>query len=339
MKQAAGECDFPLARTWDRALLTQTTLRFHDWNMNAIQREYPKRQAFATLITNSARKNARDNTLGYLEQAIALGGQLRSMYKNMELLALVVNGQLERSDASRLEAAGYAVLWRDAIHPFGEPTDGVYHDQHMKLWLWNETDYARIAYIDSDTFFLGRVNFAEELERPDAMIACPTPWSLSTPLGRPLSLNGGFFILTPSADMFARLISGASGTPTHFSKHYPHFGWLDETEMGVLMREFPDFAYPRNISAFCGEERFCCEPGALSLPYCSPRPYIPTPVTKSVMVHGFKPSGIAREGEPLSALFEPQSRLRVPGYDNECLLREFIRPLSELMAEHAIKAR
>ena len=319
---SAAGCDIPLVQKWDPALLTSKP-KFYDWNMKVVERV-----AFATLVTNSAGKTSASHSFTYLDQSLMLSKQLQSLYPDIERLAVVAEGQVSQGDASKLQAAGYRVIWRPPIFPMGEQAglDAVYRDQSMKFWLWDETNYTRIVYIDSDTFFLGYVDFDEEINRRE-FVACPTQWSAATASGRPLTLNGGFFILTPSNDQFKRLMSGTQ--PTHFSSHYADLAWLDKTEMGILMREFPDFAWPRNITAFCGEQRFCCKSQTA---HCAPKPFIPTPATKSVMVHGLKPSGVLKPGEPLSKLLQgqpPASR----GYDHQCVMKEFIEPLSDLMAQ------
>jgi hypothetical protein len=206
----------------------------------------------------------------------------------------------------------------------------VYKDQFMKFWIWKETGFDRVVYIDADTYFTGDLDFHELLNEMSLgqFLACPTPWSRVDPeTSRPITLNGGFFVVTPSETTFQRLMSGA-GPTNHFSSLYPQFGdFFDHSEMGILMRDFPDFVAPANLSQYCADIQRCCVTDACkgSIQWVhgdGPR-----------MVHGLKPSRDKVQNGDIASVFHPQVIHPFVdwGYSEECLMREFVGPRSVLI--------
>jgi hypothetical protein len=301
--------------------------------------------ALATLITLSAGKQSKDHAITYTKQAVLLARQLSERYPQVPLLAVVAQGQISDPDVSLLSSAGYQILKRRPIKPAYVtstthiPT--VYQDQFMKFWLWNETEYDRIVYIDSDTFFTNSslVDFQSFFQRvtEDSVVACPTSWSQVDSWHQPISWNGGFFIVRPSASRFHRLIWSQT-TPSHFSTHYgADRSWLDATEMGALMRDFPVFVMPTPLWQYCADVQLCCV--AADRKICHSQFVMPK--RKGIMVHGLKPDGLVQTGQPLTSIFNNQRMnvFKTWGYDPECLLVEFIEPLTKFYTNYGLLSR
>jgi hypothetical protein len=264
-----------------------------------------KRWAFATLLT--------DGNERYTAQVALLLSQLKHMYPLVDRLVIVkpdgAPSHLANDLATRL-------LPRSPF-PHAIAVPGVYADQHLKLWLWNELEYERIVYMDGDTFFLtpDTIDFVGLMAESEAVIACPTPWSEDVYR----TWNGGFFILRPNVDTFEALQLAAT-TPsgnTHFQTLYGDLGWLDQTEMGALATVFPTFHTPRNFTAYCGEVTPCCvRPEARHCRHMGRVTY-----ADANMVHGLKPD------------FERQARevFGPWGIDPQCVLDRYVAPLLQLM--------
>ncbi len=153
-------------------------------------------------------------------------------YPRVPLLAVVAIEQVGQDDVALLSSAGYSILDRKPIVPPYVSTLSalapVYYDQFMKFWLWNETEYTRIVYLDSDTFLVGdvsRLDYETFLPRG----CMPTQWSKVGPdhHQQPITWNGGFFVLKPSSAKFMRLTT-SNERPAHFAVHYDHrYRWFD----------------------------------------------------------------------------------------------------------------
>jgi hypothetical protein len=205
----------------------------------------------------------------------------------------------------------------------------------MKFWLWRETRYDYIVYIDSDTFFRdpSTIDFPASFPRVSEqhVVACPTPWSQANSEGQPVTWNGGFFIMKPSLVMFERLI-GPGLFPGHFLWVYgADKQWFDVSEMGAFMLHLPVFTMPGpKHEDYCSEIQWCCVEKAK----CETR----YNMTHSLgnMIHGLKPDGQRGVGMPASSIFDNQ-RLNVFaswGYDPACLLADFYEPLARLYVQY-----
>ena len=298
------------------------------------------RWAIATLITMSAMKGLGDHAITYTHQAMLLAYQIHERYPDVPLLAVVLEEQVGKEDIKLLESAGYQILLRASLTPAyvtsKQMLAHVYYDQYMKFWLWYETDYEYIVYIDSDTFFRDAMmidfpaSFSQVSE--EQVVACPTPWSHATPEHLPTTWNGGFFIMKPSIVMFERLVSSRV-MPEHFLKEYgPDKQWFDVSEMGAFMRQFPAFSMPGPVREdYCSEIQWCCVEAK-----CQTR-YNMT-VSMGNMIHGLKPDGQRNAGAPPSSIFDNQrlNAFASWGYDPACLLSGFYEPLAGLYVEHGL---
>ncbi len=293
--------------------------------------------AIATLVTLSAGKRNDRNSITYTHQAVLLAKQLSERYPGVPLLAIIsttVDLSFESDDVALLMSAGYQVMSRKSIVPpyvinVRESLPPVYHDQYMKFWLWNETAYDHIVYIDSDTFFTNTalVDFQAFFKyvREDSVVACPTYWSQVGVDHTPITWNGGFFILKPDRNRFSHLMDSPE-LPTHFLTHYGQGKqWFDTSEMGAFMRDFPVFTHPSPLSEYCADIQSCCVSKACETLF-------DMPALRGVMVHGLKPEGQVSDSQPLSSIFDFQ-RLQVFrewGYNPDCLLSQFYEPLIQL---------
>ena len=304
-------------------------------NPNDVVSEFTPRWAFATLLTASGHSlDTESGVLTYVDLAVSLGKQMRALYPSVPRLAIIARGQVSQHIAERLEtSAGYTVIWRDPIIPRGVQLDRlppVYKDQFMKFWVWMETNFDRVVYVDADTFFTGDLDFYGLLNETSSgqFLACPTPWSKVEPeTYRPTTLNGGFFVVTPSEATFQNLMSG-TGPITHFALTYTdNKDWFDHSEMGVLMREYPNFVSPSNLSQYCSDIQRCCvtEFCKWSIRW--------THTNGPRMVHGFKPSRDKVQNGDIVAVFRPQVIHPFVdwGYSEECMMREFVEPQSSLI--------
>jgi hypothetical protein len=193
-----------------------------------------------------------------------------------------------------------------------------------------ETDFDRVIYIDADTFITGDLDFYGLLKETSSgkFLACPTPWSNVEPeTFRPMTLNGGFFVVTPSEMTFRKLVDG-TGLITHFASSYPEDrNWFDHSEMGILMREYPDFVSPRNLSQYCSDIQRCCVTDACkgNIKW--------THTDGPRMVHGLKPSRDRVLNGDIVSVFRPQVIHPFVdwGYSEECMMREFVEPRSILI--------
>jgi hypothetical protein len=293
--------------------------------------------AIATLVTLSSGKIKSRNSITYTDQAVLLAKQLSSRYPNVPLLAVVAIGQVNELDSSLLSSVGYQLLWRKSVlPPFAIHQDripSVYYDQYMKFWLWNETGFDRIVYLDSDTYFTDTrfIDFHSFFNSvyEDRVVACPTPWSKTSAIDKaPITWNGGFFIMKPSESRFTHLME-SSETPMHFAVYYnTNFGWFDMSEMGAFMRDFPNFTTPTPMWQYCADTLVCCVSGKCVVEFDMPKKI-------GWMVHGMKPDGLVVTGQPLTDIFNHQ-RLDVFqgwGYDPECMLSQFYAPLTQLYVD------
>ena len=298
------------------------------------------RWAIATLITMSANKALSKHAITYTHQAMLLAYQMRERYPDIPLLAVVLKGQVGPDDTQLLQQAGYQVLLKESLIPAYvtsiQALAPVYHDQYMKFWLWQETAYEYIVYIDSDTFFRNPSAIHFELSFPHVseqqVVACPTPWSHASNSGQAITWNGGFFIMKPSRRVF-ELLAWSTTMPTHFVREYGQDKqWFDVSEMGAFMRELPTFSTPIPLQEdYCSETLWCCVDIQ-----CQPQFNI-TP-TLGNMIHGLKPEGLRAAGAPPSSIFDNQ-RLNVFatwGYDPACLLTAFYEPLLKLYTLHGL---
>ena len=298
------------------------------------------RWAIATLITMSARKGLGDHAITYTHQAMLLAYQMRERYPAVPLLAVVLEEQVGQEDIKLLERAGYQILLRPSLTPAyvtsRQVLAHVYYDQYMKFWLWQETGYEYIVYIDSDTFFRdpSRIDFPASFSQVSEkhVVACPTPWSHADSLGNAVTWNGGFFIMKPSLAMFERL-TGPGLFPGHFLWVYGgDKQWFDVSEMGAFMLHLPLFSMPGPVhEEYCSEIQWCCVEAK-----CQTR-YNMT-LSMGNMIHGLKPDGQRNAGAPPSSIFDNQ-RLNVFaswGYDPACLLSGFYEPLAGLYLEHGL---
>jgi hypothetical protein len=295
--------------------------------------------AMATLITLSAGKRLQDHAITYTHQAVLLGKQVSERYPNVPRLAVVKEGQVGADDVAMLEAAGYTVLLRPGLTPAyvksRDPLAHVYYDQYMKFWLWNETGFDRIVYMDSDTYFTNTslINFEDflPLASEDRVVACPTPWSLADEQSLPITWNGGFFIMQPSRAKFDGL-TGSPTPPSHFMLRYgSERQWFDTSEMGAFMRDFPAFSTPFPLWEYCAEVQPCCVEARCETRFAMPK-------KRGAMVHGLKPDGPVQAGRPLSSIFDHQriDVFKSWGYDPECLREQFYEPLTRLYAQYGL---
>ena len=293
--------------------------------------------AIATLVTLSSGKVKSGNSITYTDQAVLLAKQLSGRYPTVPLLAVVAIGQVDERDSLLLSSVGYQLLWRNSVLPpftlNKDRIDPVYYDQYMKFWLWNETGFDRIVYLDSDTYFTD-TRFIDfhlffDLVHEDRVVACPTPWSKTTTNDKvPITWNGGFFIMKPSESRFIHLME-SSEIPMHFAVNYnSNFGWFDTSEMGAFMRDFPNFTIPTPMWQYCADTLACCVSGKCVVEFDMPKKI-------GWMVHGMKPDGLVVAGQPLTDIFNHQ-RLDVFqgwGYDPECMLSQFYAPLTQLYVD------
>ena len=298
------------------------------------------RWAIATLITLSARKGLGEHAITYTHQAMLLAYQMRERYPDsIPLLAVVLEEQVGQEDIKLLESAGYEILLRPSLNPAyvtsKQVLAHVYYDQYMKFWLWRETRYDYIVYIDSDTFFRdpSTIDFPASFPRVSEqhVVACPTPWSHANSEGEPVTWNGGFFIMKPSLAMFERL-ADSKVMPAHFVTEYGQDKqWFDVSEMGAFMLHLPVFTMPGpKHEDYCSEIQWCCVEKAK----CETR-YNMT-LSLGNMIHGLKPDGQRGVGMPASSIFDNQ-RLNVFaswGYDPACLLADFYEPLARLYVQY-----
>lgn len=347
--------DYPVTQVWSNDFLAQNPLPLVGYDMqfenghDGHAQEQEVRWAFATLITLSANKQLDEHAITYTHQALLLAKQLASAYPGIPLLAIVPDGRVHTQDIRLLQSAGYRILSRPGSTPAYaadklSSIPRVYHDQYMKFWLWNETDFDFIVYLDSDTFFrdptaLRFPSFFPQVSEQH-VVACPTPWAHHAPgdQTQPVTWNGGFFILKPSANRFERLMNSPE-QPTHFQREYGQDrAWFDASEMGAFMREFPAFTTPVPRQDYCSEIQFCCVESKCETGYHMPK-------TMGNMIHGLKPDGQLKHDAvaggtrpPLSSIFDFQ-RLNVFagwGYDAECLLTNFYEPLTTLLVQHGL---
>ena len=297
----------------------------------AVPRELMKQWAMATLVTYSAGKTSGDHTLTYTHQSMLLAYQFRERYPLIPMLALLVEGQISEDDARMLESAGYFLNWRSKIMPTGvKPLEGVYADQYMKFWLWNLTTFEFVVYIDSDTYFNDPSSLDFEASFSDvsidSVVACPTVWSKMRKF--PVTWNGGFFILRPSETHFKRFLESKAPT-THFRDTYPHYAWLDQSEMGFFMRDFPVFTMPKPLSVYCFEIMVCCIEQKCRSEFAE------NPVV-GAMVHGLKPFGKMGTGG-IGRLYDHQIQIFSSwGYNSTCLIEFFYKPLTALFQKHGL---
>jgi hypothetical protein len=298
-----------------------------------------QRWAIATLITMNAKKELRDNTITYTHQAMLLGYQMSSRFPDIPLLAIVLLDQVGSSDIKLLESAGYQILLRPRLHPAYVTSKTmlapVYYDQYMKFWLWNETSYDYIVYLDSDTFFRdpSTINFPMFFQKVSEkhVVACPTGWSHSNSHSLPLTWNGGFFIMKPSAIIFDYILTSTI-QPSHFLSEYgPDKQWFDVSEMGAFMRDFPIFTAPTPMNEYCSDISLCC-----TKPMCE-NAFHMIPAMGN-MIHGLKPNGLLRLGAPPSSIFDSQrlDTFASWGYEPTCLLSNFYEPLVQLYIKHSL---
>ena len=298
--------------------------------------------ATATLVTLSSGKTRTSNSITYTHQAVLLANQLSKRYPTIPLLAIVAIGQLDETDSSMLLSAGYTLRWKKPVVPvftfdLERSIAPVYFDQYMKFWLWNETEFDRIVYLDSDTFFtnISLIDFALFFDsvHEDGVVACPTPWSKVTLTNKrtPITWNGGFFILKPSETRFIHFME-SSEPPRHFATHYDgNFGWFDASEMGAFMRDLPNFTTPAPLWQYCADTQICCVIDKCETKFDMPK-------QKGLMVHGMKPNGLVTTGLPLTEIFNYQrfDVFQSWGYDAECMLLHFYAPLVQLYIQFGL---
>lgn len=119
-----------------------------------------------------------------------------------------------------------------AWHP-KSAVNGRWRDQFSKLHFWNQTDFSRIAYMDSDAFPLVNIDDIFEhvtTQRCNAELVDPedkaseggicdyvmasVPDLYDSPDGHK-SLNGGVLVLEPNVAMYARLIRNMAKTDSY----------------------------------------------------------------------------------------------------------------------------
>ena len=221
--------------------------------------------AFATILTAGHLKAQEKQGVDrdYVSMTGILGIQLAQYYPSIKRILIVQKAGVVEPDLSALRRSGWEILERPHILPkFFEARKistsrmGMYKDQFLKLHLWKETQYRRIVFIDADTMLMRHVDFSATIQS-DKLVACPTYWSTMRSDGKTHSFNGGLFVLTPSSDMYERMIENTV-TPEHFKK----IGVLtdfDLNEMGTLNYFFPDWIIPSDeFHGICTGPWFCC---------------------------------------------------------------------------------
>lgn len=275
--------------------------------------------AFATIVVGSERP-------GYVLMACQLGMQLSEYYQHIPRYAVVGENQINSVQISFLEKAGFQILLRKLIYPaYGGTVQNIYKDQFMKFWLWNETSFSRIVYLDADTYLNNAVDF-EPMLISQSLVACPVSWSKIVD-SKPITFNGGFFVLTPSREVFEKLLLSTM-VPEHFKNHYDSgVSWFDFTEMGTFMRDFEQFETPYNLSDVCADYYICCE-GTL---HCQTSLYariIPS------LVHGLKPAAF-ETNVGIEHFDQVKGIFSTWGYNPSCMLEHFVPRYSHLL----LKAR
>jgi hypothetical protein len=296
--------------------------------------------AIATLVTMSSGKTREANTITYTDQAVLLAKQLSGRYPAIPLLAVIQRSHLGLDDQKLLEKSGYRLLDRESLVPpcldSSSSIASVYADQYMKFWLWNETSFDYIVYLDSDTYFTNAslLDFQAffSMVKEDAVVACPTRWSqVAGPEKKPITWNGGFFIIRPSDEMF-KLLMYSEQRPTHFISHYgENFAWFDVSEMGMFMRDLPVFSIPSPLWQYCADTQMCCVTDKCETKFDMQK-------QKGAMVHGMKPDGLIKAGEALTYIFDKQ-RLNVFqewGFDPDCMLSNFYNGLMEMYVQSGL---
>jgi hypothetical protein len=212
----------------------------------------------------------------------------------------------------------YTVVVRDFIYPaYFTKNGGIYQDQFMKFWLWKETNFSRIVYMDADTFFFRKVDFAAMFADDDErIVACPTPWSHWNQ-GRPMTWNGAFFIATPSQATADSLMSRTKKF-NHFTSQYPRLSFLDDTEMGVFMEVFSDWHLPIQYPQVCSQISMCCQNNSGQCATHSSLLFLPD------MVHSLKPRSFENTRLTLKHFNWQLDIFRGRHYDTQCIIDNFL---------------
>lgn len=171
-----------------------------------------RRIAAVTLLTDPS----------YLRGALVLGYSLRRIGWPHETLALVTEaiGEGPRRELSR--------FWNPIreVEPIANPVAAeqmgraAFATVYTKLHIWNQTDYARLVYLDADTIVVGSLD--ELLAGPD-FAAAPA-------MTAPDLFNAGVMALEPSRARFEDMRSRIGTLPSY-----------DGSDQGFLNEYFKDW--------------------------------------------------------------------------------------------------
>ena len=170
------------------------------------------RYACATVVTTSK----------YVLGALVLGHSIRRSGWKHEL-AVLVTSDVGPSDRKRLLQVWDRVIEVEPIANPNPPAKLGFHSfatVYTKLRLWEQTDYAKLIYLDADTIVLG--DLSDLLDRPDfAAAPCGTA---------PDQFNSGVLVLDPSARVFEDMTA-----------QLPVLQSYDGGDQGFLNSFYPDW--------------------------------------------------------------------------------------------------
>lgn len=168
-----------------------------------------ERIAVATLLTAPS----------YVEGALVLGHSLQKIGWPHETL-LMTNSVISISDREKLKKFWSRIV---DVEPIANPNApekmgfSYYDCLYTKLRIWEQTDYSKIIYIDSDAVVLGPL---DEMLVRGSFAAVPCSWT-------PDEFNAGILAIEPSQQLFDDMVTKIADTPSH-----------DGSDQGFLNRYF-----------------------------------------------------------------------------------------------------
>jgi hypothetical protein len=173
---------------------------------------------------------------------------------HIDLVMLLTDTPENRRVSTFFTDHGYLINWVHSIAPRLGAISGVYKDQFTKFWAFNLTKYSKVLYIDADSiFFQDPSTLFFNLQH---FTGCQANGNQGWE-GSPSCLNGALLFFQPSEQLFLQHMN-----QKEILRSKCIFSWMDQTEMGPLNIQNPDWKKP---SPQVLEAGLCFDPYAYTM--------------------------------------------------------------------------
>lgn len=202
----------------------------------------------------------------YIEAARVLGATVRKrLNQSAHLLAFMMEGQnWPNGTRQKLESAGWIVGTVPELHPPHPSSNWRFRNQFTKIMLFNQLEYERVLYADSDTMAVGNLDDLFATDFPPGRFlgvvrdfrngkwTCDGPPYCETP-GTPWGFNMGLALIRPNGGEFARLMNLLFTDAVPYEQTMSEQGFLNAVYH--TKDSFVELPFQANVNAAINEDQ------------------------------------------------------------------------------------